>query len=188
MINLLPPGALGKFVQEYRHRRAIIAQGLIFCLLISAVGLAIIFFFSLRVKARVVSDELTRRETEVSAIVSPEQQLAIADLENRLRLILDFPKPTDSLSSVIARIQSKLNSTVVLNSLNYQRESAIKATLSLRGMATTRGALLSFIESLKTEPLFTAIDSPVSNLIRDREVAFSIVINLDFTRVHPPSL
>lgn len=188
MINLLPPEGLGKFIQEYRHRRAIIAQGLIFCLLVIALGLGIIFYFSLRVKARVVSDELTRRETEVSAIVSPEERLAIAALENRLRLILDFPQPTTSLSSVVAGIQGKLNSTVVLNSLNYQRESATKATLSLRGMAATRGALLSFIESLKTEPLFTAIDSPVSNLIRDREVAFSIVINLDFTRVHPPPL
>ncbi len=188
MINLLPPEALGKFVQEYRHRRAIIAQGLIFCLLMIAVGLAIIFYFSFRVKARVISDELTRRESEFSAIISPAQRLAITALENRLRLILDFPRPTTSLSSVVAGVQSKLNSTVVLNSLNYQRESATKAILSLHGLAATRGALISFIESLKTEPLFTTIDSPVSNLIRDREVAFSIVINLDFTRVQPSPL
>ncbi len=185
MINLLPPVALQNFIQEYRRRRALYVEWLVLCLLMVAAIVGLIFLFSLEVRARGVEAELARREAEVAKIISPEQRQQIAAFEARLGVVVKAVAPDESLAVIIDQVYRHVHPGIKLSSLTYERQTETAATLRLHGIAATRGDLLTFITSLQAEPFFAVIDSPVSNLIRDRGATFSLSITLNFTKRAP---
>lgn len=50
--------------------------------------------------------------------------------------------------------------------------------ITVNGRATDRKSLEKFVESLDRDPLFTDIDDPISNYIDEKDLSFSIIVNI----------
>ena len=53
-------------------------------------------------------------------------------------------------------------------------EDVLEQSVTLSGVADTRTDLLSFVELLEKEELFSNVDLPISNLAKEREISFSL--------------
>jgi Tfp pilus assembly protein PilN len=68
--------------------------------------------------------------------------------------------------------------SVKIKSLSYATTTSVAGSLSLAGLALTRTDLLKYIDLLKQNPVFSQVESPVGNLIRDKNVEFTLVLTV----------
>ncbi|MBX4215703.1 hypothetical protein KW797_02025, partial [Candidatus Parcubacteria bacterium] len=79
------------------------------------------------------------------------------------------------VAPLIASVVERRGSRVTLRSFDYERRTG-GAKLDIRGVAETRESLTSFVDRLKLEPRFAEVYSPVSNLVKDKNIEFTIQI------------
>lgn len=90
-------------------------------------------------------------------------------------------RPTGVLfSDVFDRVLLQKPTDVFLKEVSFSGEVTKDAIglVTLRGVAKNRAGLVSFIEALRKEPLFFNIDSPVSNLLKEQNLDFSLTISI----------
>lgn len=68
---------------------------------------------------------------------------------------------------------------VSITSLDYTHKGDGSA-ISFQGIASSRSALLAFQKELQNEKIFEIVDLPISNLAKDTDVKYSIVISGKF--------
>jgi hypothetical protein len=93
---------------------------------------------------------------------------------NLLGTISSFDRGTtvSSLGTLVEQFIPGISVREVL----YEKTSADKAQVSIRGIAEKREDLISFIEHLRAVPTFTEVTSPVSNLLKEEYLDFSITL------------
>ena len=84
------------------------------------------------------------------------------------------------ISDDILKILELVPFSVKINSLLFDAKICNNcfSSILIRGHAETRSDLMDFIGSLSSSNYFEAIESPVSNLLDERDVYFSITIEL----------
>jgi hypothetical protein len=90
-------------------------------------------------------------------------------------------RPTGVLfSDVFDRVLLQKPADVFLKEVSFSGEVTKDAIglVTLRGVAKNRAGLVSFIEALRKEPTFFNIDSPVSNLLKEQNLDFSLTISI----------
>jgi hypothetical protein len=85
-----------------------------------------------------------------------------------------------NFSDVLDQILSKKETGIYLRDFSFSGGGNKDGfgTVTLRGTAATRSLLVSFTEALRKEPLFLSVDSPVSNLLKEQNLDFSLMIIL----------
>jgi hypothetical protein len=87
----------------------------------------------------------------------------------------DYPK----FIPVVDEILSKKSNNMRISGIYYSVNSATTGVLTLEGIGDTRESLVTFSESLKTVPYFKKVDLPISNLAKDKNIEFTISINVE---------
>ena len=83
------------------------------------------------------------------------------------------------ITTAIKLILGHQVSGVTLNEISYNKSSDGLAVVNLAGMAQTRGQLLAFIAAFRSDSVFKKVDSPVSNLIKERRVDFTLTLQIN---------
>lgn len=178
MINLLTTEGKAAVVQEYRKRRS--RTGGIFSLIIWLAGIALVgtLIFQVKIKQDETRGALERlslspnKENDAKALIQ-KTNLEIATLKSNTGT---RPIITDWWRVII---NSKPDSIQITDWLWTASDGKDKmATLNLAGQADTRQSLLDFVERLKQDPAISAVESPVSNLIKNRDLDFTLKLNL----------
>lgn len=110
-----------------------------------------------------------------------EKKIAAGETEDILPNINDLNTKTSSilstrdsqLSSIIEEIINKKTPAITISSFTFSEDR-----VSITGRSQTRIDLIAFVDSLKKETLFKKIDSPVSSLIKEKDLDFIINIGL----------
>jgi Tfp pilus assembly protein PilN len=169
MINLLPPTAEKSWVREQRLR-----AGVTFCFMAALVSLAVLV-------ASLPTGELLARHGESLAndeSLAEEVRMRAADVEKDLKttraLIEHLSQPlTPKQYSVLIELMDALAATeATLTHFNF----GDKKELELNGVAASRASLSAFRARLESHESVKAVESPLSNLVKDMDVPFSMTV------------
>lgn len=175
MFNLLPGSIKREIVSEYRIRRVVVI--LIFVILTQILTMISLFpsWVVSRTREQGVSLELEKtRKSDLSSDANGiKDKIKLINNEvNLLSTSLEYPR----LSPFIDYVLSKKTSSIKLNSFSYNDGNSW--TLSIKGVSSSRESLVEFVDSLKSENIFKSVDLPVSNLAKNRNIDFSITLNI----------
>lgn len=94
---------------------------------------------------------------------------------NILAARLNFNQKTALPYEITKRINDVLSTNVTLLGFLYSNNDG-ELDVQIRGTAATREALVTFIDKLKRDPLFTEATIPVSDLAREINLTFTAVL------------
>lgn len=175
MINLLPPETRDSLKRLYL-KRLIIFMLLILFLLIAVSAVLLLpsyFIFSVRNKEAKLALESAE---SASALEGLEEALATVKEVNKKIALLDAEPagPAPSVTKVLSRLVADASGLVKLDNFSQSADGKI----TLRGTAPTRNSLLAFIRRLEQDEIFSRVDSPISNLVAERNIRFLINLEL----------
>jgi len=175
MINLLPRQAQKQLEREYVYRVLIIIAIMIaLATIIFSIILGTLYFV-----LNLERGQLEKLHTD--NLASPEVQNDIAninDLQNKMN-ILSFNTSgtiTEQFSELIRVVIEAKNKDIHIKEITIQNNETL--VISVSGIADTRDGFVKYLESLKTNKLFSSVNSPVSNLSQSTGISFSINIEV----------
>ncbi len=171
MINLIPPRARAMIIKEYWLR--VVAVWLFLlgtgCLLVASVLLPT--YMLLRTELITLRDQVAANAAETASFDSGSTALATAMAEVRLLQSMS----TSTYTTDIARLTEIAGSNVLLQSVEFVARDN-KTTITITGTATTRAVLASFRDALEEDERFIDAILPISSLIKDRNIEFSMTL------------
>lgn len=176
MINLLPKDQLAAIKSDYYRRRLTVFGALI---------LAWVLIVALCLSALLI---LARSDRQILAgqITAQQQLLTAADggsTERLSRLAQDLATITTAErarvlpSRIWQPVLAAKPAGVKIDRLEFDFSGA--PTVDLAGVADSRRVLLDFLEKLRADATFSAVDSPASNLIKETNVSFALKLHLN---------
>ncbi len=115
--------------------------------------------------------ELTKKSVEAKRVEEAEQ--SIRNVNKKLEILAAHK--SSPISAYLAALSAKTLGGVTLSSITFSKE---KQTLEIRGKASERPYFLKFLENLKEEERFKSINSPISNLLKERDLDFVVTVVL----------
>jgi len=172
MINLLPDNQKEMVRREYLRRRLIVIEVFFITLSLFATILLIPAYFASEAKFKSLKEQAGRLAASETEKASKEMVAEAAEVKRRIGLL---EQKVVKAAPFIAAAIAKKDEKVIIRSISYEHRGET-ARIDLRGVAQTRDGLLSFVERLKKESEFDAVHSPVSNLVKDRNIEFMVEI------------
>lgn len=175
MINLLPKEKKIHLKTEYRLRFTAVS-------LISA---AVVIFFTIASFLPLYaafSSRATLLDVSTATNVSTEAQqkttrVAVEQTRRQLSVLEDKGAHYNIATGLVPEIVSRKGGTEIEGiSYNATDENIIIRT---NGMAPQRDDLTGFIRALEESGLFTEVKSPVSNLVREENLVFSLELVIE---------
>ena len=170
MINLLPEDR--KITVKAESRRRLAFVGLTLGGILLAVFAGTLLSFRLLLGADMLESEriVAAGEEDVDAKASRD---IIEDLAYKL-IVLNLPENTESVAALLETVIEHKTDSISLREFSFGSEKEI----NLKGIAETREDLTSFLASLKVDPKFDSVKSPVSNLSSGIDIDFAITVTL----------
>ena len=177
MINFLPPEAKTLVKHEYRIRLASVWALLLAVVAATGAGLLVPSYVLLgrQIEALLLSDAGIRDESKVEAYKASRQDLVKAQA---LAAQLAVPRRHPAGSDVLRQVQDARSRSITISNFAYTYSDAGVELLRVDGVAATREALTQFSATLERNPLFLRADVPVSSLVAERDLPFTITITL----------
>lgn len=174
-VNLLPPREKENLAYIFESRAviavgsAVIAVSFIFLVLLLPTFFALVFQ-----KAEIVrAVALEAQGQERSGIAKRAERVRAANfLADR---IVRYEQKQDPIAPLFQAITRAVPPSIRLHSIAFHKD---RREFSLDGRAPARADLLRFTRSLEADPRVAKVTSPVSNLVREADVAFTLTITL----------
>ncbi len=171
MINLLPP-------KEKRRLEALqnLKKGLVLvmvCLFwLMSISL-ILFAIKVDLQARVSFEEELLKQIEKEFASSKQKDLETkTDLYKKVsKTTLDSYQERDDIVSFLQDLSERIPEGITLKEIRYVAEEGSNS-IRLRGVAKTRGDLLSFKDFLKED--FGEVEIPPSNWVESQDIEFQV--------------
>lgn len=108
-----------------------------------------------------------------------EIEAGIKDLNFKLALFGQSQKERRQVAEPVEKILKLAPSALSMRSIFYEASSKTNPErVTLKGKAGNRGALLNYADALEKSGIFKKVHSPVSNLLKEVEVNFSLILDL----------
>ena len=177
MFNLLPESLKDNIRSNYKIRRFIVV--LVFILFLQVTFIVFILpswltsFYRendaiFRTEKMGQSELASSASSTINMVKSINQKLNVIDSS------LDYLKITPIINTILSN-KTKL---IYINSLAYTSNSSTTVTFSINGISGTRESLVSFKKDLDKTALFKNIDLPISNLAKDKDIDFSMIMTM----------
>lgn len=173
MINLIPPAAKKSIKREYVKRVITV------WLLLFSVGFAILAVFLLPTFVALRDEISTLKETaETGSLRVSQYDISATELTaaNRQALLLLNKATTSALSEVIDTLTTFAGTKVSLTNFQFAN-LATAGKITLSGIASTRQDLAIFRDVITGDKRFSGVDLPISNLIKDKDLLFTMNIS-----------
>ena len=128
-----------------------------------------VYFFSLAEKKSVL-DEMKRFESGASVSGVKSIEAEVASLNRFYKEIIQKGEPNRRLSLMIDRLISDSAGKISFFSVSYRKEKEVAMT----GFAPIRQDLISFEKKMNEYEVLKEVSSPVSNLIKEANINFSL--------------
>ena len=179
-LNLLPPEDQTTIGHERLRRYVVVCCGGIAVLLSMGIILLLPTYFFLYFQNRGIVELLTARLETSKSAQAEETELRVTEVNETLRrLQTDYALRESALTSNMQTLFREAPAGITLLTFSYEKETS---RISLRGTATTRNDLLQFISAIRNHPLFEQVESPVENILQDRDVSFTLSFSVKQTQ------
>ncbi len=175
MINLIPPAAKKAIIRDYWLRVTAVA---LFALSVVLFALA-----ALLVPAYVlISSQLTSLEAAAasqSADVSVFKDVEVEVKEaNEVARMLQFEKTTLQNFALINTFETIAPRSITIDGVLIARNREVFSVLTVTGVAADRSALVAFRDAVVADERFQSAELPLSNFAENKDIPFSINIEL----------
>ena len=176
MTNLIPPDAKKSLKVEYWVRTCSVFAILLSIVLVAISGLMAPTYVLISSQHRAIAAQQTTEVAEDAAAY--EAALAEMDTANTLAQRLQSSSQNYDASLILGKIQTNLSPEIRLNGFQFTNGDLSSMSIRITGQASTRRALVDFVETLESRPGFLSVEVPVSDLALDSDLPFSAKITL----------
>lgn len=173
MINLIPPTAKKSIKREY------IKRVLTVWLILFSVAFAILAVFLLPTFVA-LRGEISSLEENAAAGLARVSQYDVSATElinaNTLAKMLLERATTSSPSEVINTLTTIAGTKVPLTNFLFSNVATV-GKITVSGVAATRQDLAVFRDAVSKDERFSTVDLPISNLIKDKDLLFTMNIS-----------
>lgn len=181
-VNLLPQDYQKK-IKADRLRRLIAAFGFLIFIAIAS-NIALLLPFQL---AAVLQQKELRRELEITKKSSLFAKATdIEEIIGKLNSQVDLFQKQESgrfeLAPIMESVLSSRPAGVNIRNFIFEAENQAKnqpARISISGWAGNRPALINFIKTNESNRFFSRVGSPISNLLKEQNIDYSLVLELN---------
>jgi hypothetical protein len=178
MINLLSSEQKKLLRSDYRQRVLVVSGFLFSFLLLIAIGILATLYLSVDTNYKQTKDALAKEQAKNIIMAANKLEKEIKSFSQKLSLLTKSSTSTP-VTEVIKSVLNRKVSGVALDDIQYDKSSDNLAVLKISGVAQTRSQLLAFVEVLRSDPNFKKVDSPVSNLIKERQAEFTLNLEIN---------
>lgn len=176
MINLLLKPDRTRVRREYLVRLATVT--LFVLATIIALG-AVLLIPSLVLSQAQLDSVSSHQDLLARSIEIREGGAALTELNRATAALSLLAKRDDAaLHELVADIGSAAPAGVAVTRLVFDADTEGPGRLQVSGTANTRTALLTFSDALEASRRFAAVDLPVSNLARERDIEYILTVTL----------
>ena len=175
MINLIPPAAKKSLLLEYWIRVA--SVWLLLWMLALCMSASIMLPTYVLIGSQVAVYEESAAAASEKVAVYENVSVSLRAASEQARYAIDTSRLV-VFSDLITRFQGLQGDTIGLTQITLSREGTDVAPIIIKGIADDRQALASFRDRLLAEASVVAVDLPISNLAQDREIAFTLTVEL----------
>lgn len=137
------------------------------------------YYFSLSQKILFVDNQLNSAIATENKENIGESVLRIVNRTNSELRMVDFYKNNKLVvSDIFLQIIDSKNSSIQLNRLAFTKGNQTEKHFIVVGTAKNRAGLVAFVDSLKSQTNFLAVDSPISDFARESDISFTISITV----------
>lgn len=129
-------------------------------------------YLLLSIKTSVVKEQAVVATEKVASYDVSAIELQVA---NRQAQILLKETTYPSYSGLMAEFETIAGDGVVIKDFRFSQSNTL-GTITLSGLSETRENLANFRDNLESDTRFVKVDLPISNLIKDRDLLFSMTL------------
>lgn len=180
MINLLPQEDQNKIRQEHIRRLAATAGFILaFIISVSIILLAPAYIF-LFFEGQSLKHRLQNFEKSVEKEKIKEQESLLTALNDKVKILSASARKRRVLSDILKeKILDQKTAALKFDAFLYEEEKDKNPErIYLQGRADSRDDFLAFLENLERDPSFNQVISPINNLFQEKDLDFSIIIEL----------
>jgi len=177
MFNVLPKKLKDQIKKQYNLRRFIVTLNFIIFIQIFILVAFLPSWFVSFYKQRDVSSEVAKAQDDLLVNEVSKLSVEINSINKKLEVIKTTQtgfSPTQILDDIV----EQKSSSISINEITYIKSGANEVQVTLGGTARERDSLLSFVRKLEASKLFSKVDSPISNYTKDRDINFSLFLNM----------
>ncbi|MBP9802777.1 MAG: hypothetical protein KBD14_00495 [Candidatus Pacebacteria bacterium] len=177
MINLIPNEEKKKIRKDFYMRVVIVSFFVLgIAILISNIMLTPALFYA-SLEKKLISEQFAKDENKLAFDLNQENKNAVESLESKITLIKQARDNKFLVSAkVVDNLLNKKINGILINEINYTKDPNKGNLINIRGKASSRERLLTFKNSLASDPNFKNVDLPISNFIKSTDIEFSLVL------------
>ena len=177
MINLLPPAARKSVVREYWLRVSAVWLFLLGtgCLIVAVLLLPT--YMLIHTQINTLDSQVSASTAKASTFDVSAAALIQASTD---AAILTQGASSTPFSHYLKLIETLAGPDITLRDVTYVKTTE-SGKLTLAGQAATRQSLANFRDALEADPVFQNVNLPISSLIKDRDLLFSLDITIATT-------
>jgi Tfp pilus assembly protein PilN len=173
MINLLQP-ELKEEYNNYLAKRFVVFFGsaMILVLLIFVVLLSASFLF-LKIQNLALEEQITALENSEQNRNFQSLNKSLADLIQLYRTVAATESKLFKLLPILEELVILMPDPIYLTNLNFNFQ---QKEINLGGFAPRRDNVITLKDRLDRSPYFSKVVSPLSNLVKDRDILFNFTL------------
>ncbi|MBI2023978.1 hypothetical protein HYT00_01115 [Candidatus Giovannonibacteria bacterium] len=178
MINLLPYDEKKKMEQERLLRFLIVASLSLSSVLFLGIVLMSPSYFNLRQQKIDLEKEEEIMRKNAPAETMDQVNTEIKKNLGRVKLI-EFSSGSGDIYEILEKILDSRSHGISLIKVSFDKGDAeVRGKIIIGGRANARDDLLLFTKNLEELGIFNKIDSPISNILRKKDIDFSLTLDL----------
>lgn len=177
MINLLPIDSKKKLTREYALRLSTAALFVASLVVLVGYVLLIPSYVLTKSKENLVAQEREILHAGDEFTAFDELRATVKEVNGRLEVMNQHP-PFLVSEAVLRNLLLAKTADVTFTNISYARRAQDKApeVIDLRGTATSRAALVDFIQILEDDAAFEVVSAPVSNYVAAADLSFLLQV------------
>src|SRR3989344_1199853 len=178
MINLLPISEIKKIISEYRVR--LVTTVLVMLAVTMVIASALLFpaYLLASHKRTTILEELSKTGNQnASSQETKDLEKIVKEMDVTLDMLGSKGQKFSISNDIVAKTAGFKTGNIKITGMFYDKKDP-ESSFSLKGTAASRQSLTSFIEMLKKDVAFRDVSLPISDLVKDRNIDFTVMIKL----------
>lgn len=173
MFNLIPSEQKGTLEKEYKLRRLVVWAFIVIITLVVSLILLTPSYILSRTRVAEVKDQLDESKRILDTELQPSELTEqLTEAARNARDLQPFGQKNSAYT--LLKILEVKPTHIKITSISFENKDPNLASISLAGTALDRESLKSFGRLMENREEFSAVDLPVSNFAKEKDIAFTM--------------
>lgn len=173
MINLLPEPEQHSLRTTYYARLATVVIALAAFVVCAGAALLAPSYFLARVEADTMRNSLSASTQALASGQGASDTKTMEQISEQVSLMKSFPR-TPHIAAALSALTRAVPQGVFISKVAIAPDDSGSDSISIFGIAGTRGELLAFAHTLQSSPSFSGVSVPLSQLAGETDITFSL--------------